>query len=277
MRIRMRITVTAAGVPGVTYANQRAVELLQESPLGLTFEAFTDRYLDSSYPREEVNIWPPPLMTWIHHDQRLEFQIVPLEPVTIALLVRALPPLLSVEQLNAQLEQEVQQHTAQLERAIAWEAMLKRITDRVRDSLDPDQILQQAVKELALALNASSCNAALYDLAQFTSTIYYEYARHIPASQGRVARMNDYPELYKQLLEAEYFQFCSITPSPVRGRVAMFACPIFDNEGVLGDLGWSIVAIMPLVNLKFGLCNRRLTNVLLLSGRPSYTKQPKPR
>ncbi len=230
------ITVAESGIPGVTYANQRAVELLQESPLGLTFEAFTDRYLDSSYPRQEVSIWPPPVMTWIHHDQRLEFQIVPLEPVTIALLVRALPPLLSVEQLNAQLEQEVQQHTAQLERAIAWEAMLKRITDRVRDSLDQDQILQQAVKELALALNASSCNAALYDLAQFTSTIYYEYARNIPASQGRVARMNDYPELYNQLLEAEYFQFCSITPSPVRGRVAMLACPIFDNEGVLGDL-----------------------------------------
>lgn len=231
------ITVAESGIPGVVYANQRSVELLQESPLGLSFTTFIDRYLDSNYARVDFfQEWPPAAMTWINLDQRLEFQLLPLEQAAIVIVVRALPPLLSVEQLNAQLEQEVQQHTAQLERAIAWEAMLKRITDRVRDSLDQDQILQQAVKELALALNASSCNAALYDLAQFTSTIYYEYARNIPASQGRVARMNDYPELYNQLLEAEYFQFCSITPSPVRGRVAMLACPIFDNEGVLGDL-----------------------------------------
>jgi signal transduction histidine kinase len=231
------ITVADCGAPRVTYVNQRAVELLQESPLGLNFSAFIDRHLNCNYPRPDtLQGWPPTAMTWINLDQRLEFQVIPLEQVAITVMVRALPPLLSVEQLNAQLEQEVQQHTAQLERAIAWEAMLKRITDRVRDSLDQDQILQQAVKELALALNASSCNAALYDLAQFTSTIYYEYARNIPASQGRVARMNDYPELYNQLLEAEYFQFCSITPSPVRGRVAMLACPIFDNEGVLGDL-----------------------------------------
>lgn len=145
------------------------------------------------------------------------------------------------QNLKADLEQQVLQRTQELEQAIAWEAMLKRITDRVRDSLDEKQILQQAVQELALALNVSSCNAALYDLEKRTSTIYYEYATTIPASQGRVARMANYPELYNQLLRAEHFQFCSIIPNPVRGRVTMLACPIFDNEGVLGDL-WLVNA-----------------------------------
>lgn len=240
--------VESGGVPVVTYANQRAADLLQEPLLGLTFVDFIDRYLKGSHRESASPLaihWPPSSLHWTSFDHRLEFQVIPLETAgassTIAaiaaiVVIRTLPPLPSVEQLNARLEQEVQHHTSQLEQAIAWEAMLKRITDRVRDSLDQDQILQQAVKELALALNASSCNTALYDLAQFTSTIYYEYARNIPASQGRVARMSDYPELYNQLLEGEYFQFCSITPSPVRGRVAMLACPIFDNEGVLGDL-----------------------------------------
>ena len=141
-----------------------------------------------------------------------------------------------IQTLNADLGQQVLQRTAQLEQAIEREAMLKRITDRVRDSLDEKQILQQAVKELALALEVGSCNAALYNLESQTSTIYYDYATTVPTSQGRVARMGNYPELYRQLLQNQCFQFCSITPSPVRGRVVMLACPIFDNEGVLGDL-----------------------------------------
>ncbi|MGA1132618.1 MAG: ATP-binding protein [Prochlorotrichaceae cyanobacterium] len=222
--------------PTITYANQRAADLLNDNLLGLSFTDFLDRYWDEGERSRVGTDWPPPEGGGVLRAHGLDYQIMTIEQGAIVVL-RSPPHFSSpVEQLNLQLEQKVQQHTEQLEQAIAWEAMLKRITDRVRDSLDQDQILQQAVKELALALKASSCNAALYDLAQSTSTIYYEYARNIPASQGRVARMNDYPELYNQLLEAEYFQFCSITPSPVRGRVAMLACPIFDNEGVLGDL-----------------------------------------
>jgi len=51
--------------------------------------------------------------------------------------------------------------------------------------------------------------------------------------------MADFPEIYQQLLQGQYFQFCSVIPSPVRGRVAMLACPILDDQGVLGDL-WLI-------------------------------------
>ncbi len=141
-----------------------------------------------------------------------------------------------VHYLNADLEHQVQERTTQLQKALDWEAMLKRITDKVRDSLDEKQILQKAVQELALVMGMGACNAALYDHGRKTSTIYFEYVTTLPGSQGRVAKMNDYPELYQQLLQAEHFQFCSITPSPVRGPVAMLACPIFDNEGVLGDL-----------------------------------------
>ncbi len=141
-----------------------------------------------------------------------------------------------VEHLNVDLDKQVQERTTQLQKALDWEAMLKRITDKVRDSLDENQILQKAVQELALVMGMGACNAALYDLERQTSTIYYEYVTTLPTSQGRVAKMANYPEIYNQLLQAQHFQFCSITPNPVRGRVAMLACPIFDNEGVLGDL-----------------------------------------
>jgi len=54
---------------------------------------------------------------------------------------------LALQQLNADLERQVQERTSQLQQALDFEAMLKRITDKVRDSLDERQILQTAVQE----------------------------------------------------------------------------------------------------------------------------------
>lgn len=144
-----------------------------------------------------------------------------------------------VRKLNTELETQVEQRTRQLRQALDFEATLKRITDRVRDSLDESQILQTAVEELTGVLGARGSNTALYDLEQGTSTIYYEYNESLPPYQGRVAQMEAFPEVYHQLLDGQYFQFCSKEPNPVRGHVAMFACPIRDDRGVLGDL-WLI-------------------------------------
>ncbi|MGF1569645.1 MAG: GAF domain-containing protein [Nodosilinea sp.] len=144
-----------------------------------------------------------------------------------------------VQRLNTDLEQQVAQRTEQLQTALEFEATLKRITDRVRDSLDVNQIMLTAVKELTEALEVKGSNTALYDLEQGTSTIYYEYNSSIPSYQGRVAQMEAFPEVYHQLLDGQYFQFCSMEPNPMRGYVAMLACPIVDDRGVLGDL-WLI-------------------------------------
>ncbi len=144
-----------------------------------------------------------------------------------------------LQQLNAELERQVEQRTQQLKQALEFEATLKRITDRVRDSLDETQILQTAVQEVSQALGAKGANTALYNLEQGTSTIYYEYNESLPSYQGRVAQMEAFPEVYHQLLDGQYFQFCSKQPNPVRGHVSMLACPILDDRGVLGDL-WLI-------------------------------------
>lgn len=147
-----------------------------------------------------------------------------------------------IQQLNTDLEQQVAHRTEQLQTALDFEATLKRITDRVRDSLDVNQIMLTAVEELTEALGAKGSNTALYDLEQGTSTIYYEYNSYnssIPAYQGRVAQMEAFPEVYDQLLNGQFFQFCSMEPNPERGYVAMLACPILDDRGVLGDL-WLI-------------------------------------
>jgi PAS domain S-box-containing protein len=144
-----------------------------------------------------------------------------------------------VQRLNADLERQVQIRTAELQLAFEFEATLKRITDRVRDSLDEHQILQTAVRELAIALGVTGCNASLYDLEMRTSTICYEYTDTLAPFQGRIVQMANFLEGYNQLLRGQFFQFCSLIPNPVRGRVAMLACPMLDNQGVLGDL-WLI-------------------------------------
>lgn len=144
-----------------------------------------------------------------------------------------------LQQLNANLESLAQEQTAQLQQALEFEAMLFRITDKMRVSLDERQILQTAVRELAVTLGVNCCNTALYNLETGTSTIYYEYATENPEAQARIMQMAAFPQVYQQLLRGQDSQFCSITPNPLRGKVAMLACPIFDDQGVLGDL-WLI-------------------------------------
>jgi signal transduction histidine kinase len=48
--------------------------------------------------------------------------------------------------------------------------------------------------------------------------------------------MDNFKEGYGQLLQGQYFQFCSLLPNLERGKAAMFACPILDDQDVLGDL-----------------------------------------
>ncbi|MBT9310774.1 sensor histidine kinase [Leptothoe kymatousa] len=146
--------------------------------------------------------------------------------------------LAQVRQTNYELRQQLEERNGALEKLIEFEATLKRITDRVRDSLDEKQILQTAVQEITEALNVRGSNTSLYDLEQGTSTIYYEFTT-LPSDRGRVSQMEAFPEVYHQLLEGQYLQFCSIAPNPVRGLVSMLACSIFDDRGVLGDL-WLI-------------------------------------
>nr|WP_277881871.1 MULTISPECIES: GAF domain-containing sensor histidine kinase [Cyanophyceae] len=116
--------------------------------------------------------------------------------------------------------------------------MLKRITDKVRDSLDESQILTTVVRELALGLEVDGCDTALYDLEQGTSTVYYEYCPSLPSKQGSVLLITDHLELHNQFLQGQSLQFCLLSSSPVwlgQNR-SIFGCPISDEHGVLGDL-----------------------------------------
>ncbi|MEM7771091.1 MAG: ATP-binding protein [Cyanobacteria bacterium P01_A01_bin.37] len=138
-------------------------------------------------------------------------------------------------------EESLRQSADRLRKALDFEALLKRITDKVRDTLDESQILQAAVHELGQELGVRSCNAALYDLTSKTAVVHYEYTDSTVPVQGRVMSMENSPDLYKQILSRQHFQFCSLFPNPNRGRVSMLVCPILDDREVLGDL-WLVNA-----------------------------------
>lgn len=144
-----------------------------------------------------------------------------------------------IQHLNAELESQVQERTAQLEQALTYETILKRITDRVRDSLDEQQILQTAVYELGTALDLDCCDAGMYNANHSKSVIAYEFCPHLPSALGQQFVMADAWDIYRNLLEGISVQFCDLTPSrirPVNPHSAVLASPMMDGAETLGDL-----------------------------------------
>lgn len=146
-----------------------------------------------------------------------------------------------VEQHNSNLDRRMQlcanqDYITHLHQALELEVTLKRITHKMRNSLDEKQILQTAVQELGRALGTGCCNAALYNSEQNTSIIRYEYTSALPESQYYALDMNICAEIRERLKQGLHIEFCAISPDPILGQVAMFAYPIADEQGVVGDL-----------------------------------------
>ncbi len=169
------------------------------------------------------------------HWQQLEVELLKQLVTQVSIAIQQSELYRQLLQLNTNLESQIQERTAQLQKSLDFEAMLKRISDDVRDTLDESQILQTAVWELAVVLNIDGCNTGLYDADQAISTINYEYSVGLDAAQGKVVQIADFSEGYHQLLQGQYFQFCELVPS-LTDRLTILACPIFDDQGVLGDL-----------------------------------------
>jgi signal transduction histidine kinase len=145
------------------------------------------------------------------------------------------------QQLELQLEKQVQERTLQLQQALDFEALLKRITEKVRDSLDESQILQTAIRELAEELGTSSCDTGIYHLEQQTSTITHEYIRaDIPVAQGGVIDITWHHGVYARLLAGQPIQFCVIDSGrftrPIPEPYSILACPLIIDQQAMGDM-----------------------------------------
>ncbi|WP_448570708.1 hybrid sensor histidine kinase/response regulator [Trichothermofontia sp.] len=150
---------------------------------------------------------------------------------------------------NRILEVQVRARTQALQQSLNFEATLKRISDKVRDSLDSQQVMQTALAELAQVLAVECCHATLYaDDRPITHLCAKpeRYPHHQPLAQQMVAL----PQLRTQLQRGEGFAFCLLSPAsenlrtanwePEDWRLAVLACPIFDDRvehtGIAGIL-----------------------------------------
>ncbi len=150
-----------------------------------------------------------------------------------------------VQQLNTHLESQVQERTQKLQQALNFEASVRRITEKLRDSLDESHILETATQELAQTLKVQQCKIELYNGDHTLATIAYEYPIP-PDTQPVSRRIGDFPELYAQLLQRQPLQFVEWSPVTLLNTVHTpldqgerknyLACPIFDDQGVLGNL-----------------------------------------
>lgn len=129
----------------------------------------------------------------------------------------------------------------ELQQALDFEALVRRITDKLRDSLEEKQILETATQQLAEVLDLSSCQIELYDSEQMKATIVYEHSITLPKCQGVSREIEGFPELYQQLLQKIPIQLVEKVPqfNPQEIQVTRLACPIFDDGGIIGNL-WGL-------------------------------------
>jgi signal transduction histidine kinase/DNA-binding response OmpR family regulator len=145
-----------------------------------------------------------------------------------------------LQEYNTVLEIRVEERTSQLQTMLEYEALLKEITDRVRDSFDEQQVLQATVQEVATGLRIIGCDIGIFDRETHTETILYEYCQdEIASAEGEVISLDLLPGLYQQILQGNPTQFCvlpfsqSITRD-IGGRFAILSCPLMNDQGVFG-------------------------------------------
>lgn len=171
-----------------------------------------------------------------------------------------------ISQVNKKLDAQVQERTAQLQQTLEFTALLNRITDKIRKTLDEETILNTAVQEIAEVLKIDYCFAAIYDNINsginteitnnelnypndlsreqelyITATIRYESTKTDTSALGQIIPIVLVPKVYQHLIRGESYQFCDLDKGNNGNVVPQFLgrllCPIWDDRGNLGFLG----------------------------------------
>ncbi|MEH2322951.1 MAG: GAF domain-containing protein [Nostoc sp.] len=143
-----------------------------------------------------------------------------------------------IKDLEAKLELQKQKQKNQLQQVRNFQALVRRMTEQIRDSLDETQVLQTVTQELAQLLNLDRCQIELYSTCETLVTITYEYSINLPQCQGLTKKIADRLEVYQPLLQKQPLQFLEIVPGwqPKLLVMSQMACPIFDTQGILGNI-----------------------------------------
>jgi PAS domain S-box-containing protein len=148
---------------------------------------------------------------------------------------------------NAELRYQVEVRNAELAQRVRYEQLLRLIGDKVRSSLDEQEILATVVRELTQAFQLGACGVALINPETQTYTLAHEAAGSLPPS-GQVALPLD-PLLLGQLRQGQTLHFS--TDHPLRGRCTLLACPLFvgQQEGQFSSNTGSLLGFLKLIRL----------------------------
>ncbi|MEO0925365.1 MAG: GAF domain-containing sensor histidine kinase [Cyanobacteria bacterium J06643_13] len=143
-----------------------------------------------------------------------------------------------VQSLNAYLEQKVSQRTVKLQRSIEFETLTRKVTEKMRDSLDEQHILQTVTQEIGQVLQIRCCKIELYNSDRTKAEVAYEYSQIGADCQGATRKVADFPELEQQLWHQQSLQFVEFASefNSLKPKGTMLVCPIFDDRGIMGNL-----------------------------------------
>ncbi|RCJ18911.1 ATPase [Nostoc minutum NIES-26] len=173
-----------------------------------------------------------------HQWQQIEIDLLKQVATQIGIAVQQAELHQQIQQLRAKLDLQAQQHQVQLQQAQNFQALVQRITEQIRDNKNETQVLQTATQELARLLKLDSCYIELYSHCRTSVSVAYKYATtNLPPETGFTRKIADFLEIYQPLLAKEYRQSIEIVPGwhPKLYVVTQLACPIFDDQGILGN------------------------------------------
>ena len=172
------------------------------------------------------------------HWQQYEIKLLKQLAIQVGIAVQQAELYDWVKSSNSYLEQKVIQRTKELENSIKFETLIRKITEKVRDSLDEPQILQTVTEEIGRTLNVKRCKIEFYSSDRATAKVAYEYTVEPPNCQGIVRQVANFPELYRQLLQKQSLQFVESVPelNPLNIQATRLVCPIYDDRGIMGNL-----------------------------------------
>ncbi|WP_392533051.1 GAF domain-containing protein [Nostoc sp. C117] len=174
----------------------------------------------------------------LHQWQQMETDLLKQIATQIGIAVQQAELHQQLEDFRVQMELHKQKHINQLQQVRNFEALVRQMTEQIRDNLDESQVLQTVTQELAQLLNLDGCQIELYSTCQTLVKITYEYTTNLPQSLGLARQIADRPEIYQPLLQKQPLQFLEIVPGwqPTLLVIAKMACPIFDTQGILGNI-----------------------------------------
>lgn len=136
-----------------------------------------------------------------------------------------------LELANQDLELKINQRASELQDVLTFESLLKRITDRVRETLDEAYILRTVVDELAICLRLSSASVGMLKSDGDAYTIQFDCALSLPSCEGHTIRATDHPDAWAGFQQGHSAYHTWL--HPLRGKVVALDCPLMDEDGRL--------------------------------------------